>query len=279
MSSVSHAEAPLTLTLLPPDIQWLIFHHLSGVHVSKAWRQASEAPAVWIAAQQRDFPHAELAGKLLAQRAAGVPGGTGDSGEASSARNGGSSSRGHDFWAEVTSPQHKPAAKLVYKLLAARHTCDRCKKEFCDGDNDQGSCTFHPGVLFSGGQLNGAGLRFTCCNRRAHHIPTFSPDGNGCKTGPHVCAAGQSAWEADLSGGVRPRIVLSTPTSCVSMGSSSSGGAGAGSSSVRGTASSSRVGGATHRGGSPVGSLPVEWHPNVRPWGMLELPSRLLTSL
>ena len=41
--------------------------------------------------------------------------------------------------------------------------------------------------------MNGEALRFTCCNRRAHHIPNGSRDTNGCTATYHM--GGQSAWE------------------------------------------------------------------------------------
>ncbi len=51
----------------------------------------------------------------------------------------------------------------TYALLSATRTCVRCKLPFKDGANGPSACTFHPGVLFSGGLINGAALRYTCC--------------------------------------------------------------------------------------------------------------------
>lgn len=77
--------------------------------------------------------------------------------------------------------------------LAPPHPPHPPPQEFTDAANTPTACAFHPGILFSGGQLNGAGLRFTCCNRRAHHIPNGSRDGNGCAAAFH--AGGHSAWQ------------------------------------------------------------------------------------
>lgn len=123
--------------------------------------------------------------------------------------------------------------------------------------------------------MNGAGLRYTCCNRRAHPVSNGMRPTNGCKSAHHVCSAGASAWEVDPSGGVRPRLTLEAPTTSVSSDTgaedcSNSGGSanelGMGTSGYGSSACNSRA-------GSPVGSPPpLEWQM------LIERPSRLLTS-
>lgn len=135
---------------------------------SRALRAASEANSIWTELLQRDFPGGSTAAQLLEHRAAAVA-------AVAAAVPNGDSTLTAPMAAEVAVPMpgsinvvagaaahvrgpvaHGAAAassaKLVYSWLARRHTCDRCKAPFCDGHNDPGACSFHPGVLFSGGE-------------------------------------------------------------------------------------------------------------------------------
>jgi hypothetical protein len=136
--------------------------------------------------------------------------------------------------------------KEMYRLLAARHECARCGAAFVDGHNGAASCRFHTGVLFGGGMLNGAGLRFTCCGSRAHHISMGAPDSNGCRGEHHVSASGPraSAWAT--------RAAAAAPRSAAAVA-------------------------ALGPRGSFARDAAVPWHPHRRE-GILELPSRLLTA-
>jgi hypothetical protein len=145
----------------------------------------------------------------------------------------------------------------VHRSLASHHTCGRCQTQFHDGRNAPGACHFHTGVLFSGGLFNGAALRWTCCNSRAHHISTGARDANGCKAGYHTSAA--SAWEAAGCQGTTPRLL--PPAAPQHAGSQAPG----------------RAGGQGTPPGRPCVAAGQEWHPHHRP-GLIELPSRLLLS-
>jgi hypothetical protein len=195
--------------------------------VSKAWRRAADGDAVWEALRRRRLPLAGAAAGALRRRA---------------------------------DAEAAPApAKRVFRALLRTHACLRCKAAFRDGANAPDSCTYHS-IFFSGGRLNGHGIRFTCCNRRAHHIPTGARDANGCRTAPHVGA--ESAWEVDGTG-VKARV---RPASARPPALAAAAGSG----------------GAATAGGGGGGAWPVvtsqpgiEWHPDSRP-GLLELPSNLV---
>ena len=64
--------------------------------------------------------------------------------------------------------------------------------------------------------MNGEALRFTCCNRRAHHIPNGSRDSNGCSTAFH--AGGGSAWQRHGT----VRLLLPAAARCLLAGCTSS---------------------------------------------------------
>lgn len=129
--------------------------------VCRTWRAAVAREAPWRAAWQRDCPEADTATIAALSQLDAPPGGTG---------------------------------RQVYRALTQAWTCDYCQQQFTDGANSRGSsCSYHPGILFSGGRLNGTGLRYTCCSRRAHHIPNGSRDNNGCAATFHV--GGNSAWQ------------------------------------------------------------------------------------
>ena len=199
-------------------------YYVSICRVSKSWRDFSGSDRVWGVLLDRDFKGGISSSTLNAAL------------------------------------QHGKTTKAAYSLLAKKNSCLRCKLIFQDGDNTASSCNFHPGLLFSGGQLNGAALRFTCCSRRAHHGPTDSRDRNGCKTCYHVSE--KSLWtpEGAIGAALRTNSAKdATPTV---------------------SSSSSRYW--VTNNGSPacvqLSSSPqraVEWHPNQRP-GLLELPTRLL---
>jgi hypothetical protein len=166
------------------------------------------------------------------------------------------------------------SSRETYTLLARKRTCMRCKLAYKDGENSPRACNYHSGLLFSGGQLNGAALRFTCCGRRAHHVPTAGRDANGCKASYHVeTQQGDSIWSpqvGNLGAIVRPQsttpreIKKFTPASKKMNFTSNCEEYGIGSLSL-----------SPVRSASPREAL--EWHPNQRP-GLLELPSRLLLS-
>lgn len=156
---------------------------------------------------------------------------------------------------------HGSTSKAAYSLLAKKHTCMRCKLIFQDGENSSSSCNFHPGLLFSGGQLNGAALRYTCCSRRAHHVPTDSRDRNGCKPSYHVSE--KSLWAPEGATGAVLRTTSSATHKTMEARSS--------------TSSSTASSGSVQLSSSPQRDSPLEWHPNQRP-GLIELPTRLLLS-
>ncbi|KAL4432179.1 hypothetical protein ABPG77_005941 [Micractinium sp. CCAP 211/92] len=205
----------------------------------------------WREARRRDFPGADEGTVAVLRERIAFAG------------------NGQQWGAErsLSLPSVGGAERNVYTWLSKAYNCDRCGQEFTDATNTPASCSFHPGILFSGGQLNGAGLRFTCCNRRAHHIPNGSRDSNGCSAAFH--AGGQSAWQRHGTG-VRPREQLPE-----ALDPARHAGTGAGSSGRGG-------GGSSGAAGSPPRQFPwvpskdlQEWHPNQR-YGLLELPSRLL---
>ncbi|KAL4421435.1 hypothetical protein ABPG75_010726 [Micractinium tetrahymenae] len=228
---------------------------LACAGVSTTWRNAAGQDSPWRAARLHDFPAADDATvAVLLERAAFLQ---------RPAQQQAASQGKHPIG-------NRGAERGVYRWLAQAHTCDRCGQEFTDGVNTPTACCFHPGILFSGGQLNGTGLRFTCCNRRAHHIPNGSRDSNGCATAFH--AGGQSAWQRHGSG-VKPRE--QPPEAAISPGGSSSVGAGSSASAHNNASGSSAASSPPrHYPWVPFKGL-QEWHPNQR-YGLLELPSRLL---
>lgn len=130
--------------------------------VCSSWRAAADSEALWAALLRRDFPTADEATlAVLLERGRGG--------------------------------RHRCVAREAYRWLAAQWACERCGQAFSDGANSPSACTFHPGILFSGGLMNGEALRYTCCNRRAHRVANGSRDGNGCAAAFHC--GGQSAWQ------------------------------------------------------------------------------------
>lgn len=83
------------------------------------------------------------------------------------------------------------AKQLFKQLTKVKNTCTRCKQTFTDAQNTPQSCSYHPGILFSGALHNGHRIFYTCCNRRAHHI-SIGRDSNGCASAYHY--GGSSAW-------------------------------------------------------------------------------------
>lgn len=88
-------------------------------------------------------------------------------------------------------------AWYTYGLLARPRSCQRCQLDYRDGSNPTTACRFHTGVLFSGGQLNGTGLVWSCCNRRSYHTTTFQRHASGCTASRHVGGVGRSLWTTD----------------------------------------------------------------------------------
>jgi hypothetical protein len=171
------------------------------------------------------------------------------------------------------------SSRETYTLLARKRTCLRCNLAYKDGENTPTACNYHHGLLFSGGQLNGSALRFTCCGRRAHHVPTAGRDANGCKSSYHVESQfGESIWSPQGTVGAilrppstTPREIKISAVASASLKSKNKGLKGGDCEDFGiGSMSLSPV-----RSASPRDAL--EWHPNQRP-GMLELPSRLLLS-
>lgn len=52
----------------------------------------------------------------------------------------------------------------AFRTLRKWHQCLLCESYYRAGDNMPDSCGFHSGVLFSGGNMNGIALYWTCCN-------------------------------------------------------------------------------------------------------------------
>jgi len=52
----------------------------------------------------------------------------------------------------------------AFRTLRKWHQCLLCETRYRAGDNVPDSCGFHSGVLFSGGNMNGIALYWTCCN-------------------------------------------------------------------------------------------------------------------
>ncbi|KAI3423874.1 hypothetical protein D9Q98_009708 [Chlorella vulgaris] len=232
-------------TSLPIDLLAVIFCHplsvadlSSAAQVCRTWRAAVAREAPWRAAWQRDCPEADTATIAALSQLDAPPGGTG---------------------------------RQVYRALTQAWTCDYCQQQFTDGANSRGSsCSYHPGILFSGGRLNGTGLRYTCCSRRAHHIPNGSRDNNGCAATFHV--GGNSAWQRHGTA-VKPRRDARTAAG-IAAPSTSLGSASCPMNSDLGQHPSNGVERSALRGSAWL----QEWHPNHRP-GVLELPSRLLASM
>lgn len=151
------------------------------------------------------------------------------------------------------------SSRQAYVRLTQKHTCLRCKKQYSDGKNTQSSCNFHSGVLFSGGLMNGAGLRFVCCNRRAHHI-LINSDSNGCRSSYHVASA-HSLWTPE--GSLTAALRTMPPMSEEKRAQGTLQHHGHGNTATYPFA----VAKYTHQ--------PVVWDPTQRP-GLIELPSRLL---
>jgi hypothetical protein len=157
----------------------------SSCRVSKTWRSLAQSEPLWKALLERDFQN-----KSDPQTFA------------------------------TAFIRSNNSSRVAYTLLARRRTCLRCKLAYEDGKNTPTSCNYHHGLLFSGGQLNGSALRFTCCNRRAHHVPTAGRDANGCRASYHVeNQLGESIWCAQGSIGaiLRPpstkKIEIKLPAS------------------------------------------------------------------
>ena len=212
---------------------------LSIYRVSKTWQSLSHSENLWQALIERDYKHksdpATFAAAIL-----------------------------------HTDPNR---SKDTYTLLARKRICMRCKNAFKDGENTPVACNYHPGLLFSGGQLNGAALRFTCCSRRAHHVPTAGRDANGCKASYHVESLGQgdSIWspQGTVGATLRPpstphQIKIPAANNKAATRQAHSEDYGIGSMSI-----------SPVRSASPRGAL--EWHPNQR-YGLPEVPSRWLLS-
>lgn len=140
----------------------------------------------------------------------------------------------------------------AYKRLNLKHICTRCARPFTDGANSPTECNFHSGLLFSGGLMNGAALRFTCCNR--HSAPAAPRDANGCRASYHVTTSSNSYWAPEGRLGATPNI-YKPGDSCP-----------AGVADCRDSFFLQY---------SHYTKSPLEWHPNQRP-GLIELPSRLL---
>ncbi|KAL4534312.1 hypothetical protein Ndes2437B_g03593 [Nannochloris sp. 'desiccata'] len=173
------------LPLLETDIQLKIINLLSlkdlaiVSRVSTTWQSLAHSETLWQALLERDFQNNKTDPKTFA---------------AARLRANSNSSR------------------EIYTLLARKRTCVRCKLAYKDGENTPTACNYHPGLLFSGGQLNGSALRFTCCGRRAHHVPTAGRDANGCKASYHVeNQAGDSIWSPQGSVGANLRSPTTTP--------------------------------------------------------------------
>lgn len=184
-----------------------------------------------------------------------------------------------------TDPQTLAAARLrfrtntisyreIYTLLAKKRTCVRCKLTYTDGDNTPTACNYHPGLLFSGGQLNGSALRFTCCGRRAHHVPTAGRDTNGCTSCYHVeNQTGDSIWSPQGSVDAMIRPQSTTPCKIKVPATSSPQ-----DKIVNANCEDYGIGSMSlspMRSVSPRDAL--EWHPNQR-LGIPELPSQWLLS-
>lgn len=166
--------------------------------------------------------------------------------------------------------------------------------------------------------MNGEALRYTCCNRRAHRVATAARDSNGCTTAFHCgghsawqqhgavslrggrgggclqkrgcathqqprCNLGSCRWPAvPAVQGVKPRELPLDPAGSIGSASTSSiGGASTSTGGRSAVGSPARSASPACMAGSPprLPPDPLEWHPNQRGPGMLELPSRLFALL
>lgn len=214
------------VTTLPSDVGCLILQQLTAPEaatlslVSKSWQRELSRNRLWSFFLKRDFPNADHETLQLAAVKAQARG---------------------------AAPENKALA--IYKILAKLHVCSRCQLEFRDGDNSPHNCRFHPGVLFSGGVLNGSGLHWTCCNRRAHHVAMLQRHADGCTDTRH--ASDDSLWMPHFHG-VKPRP-------------------------ADGKAPASRTGASCSAACGQRRNVlaSVEWHPDRLP-GLEALPSRIL---
>jgi len=209
--------------------------------VSTTWRLLAQSETLWQALLERDFQNKTDAQTLSAARLRA----------------------------------NNNSYRETYTLLARKRTCVRCKLAYIDGENTPTACNYHPGLLFSGGQLNGAALRFTCCGRRAHHVPTAGRDANGCKSSYHVeNQTGDSIWSPQGSVGAMIRPPSATPCKIKIPASASS----SKNKNIKANCEDYGIGSMSlspAKSASPRDAL--EWHPDQR-LGLPELPSRWLLS-